>query len=80
MFCGVSFGTVVALPLSGLLVDALGWQSVFYVTGGVGLVWFVGWMFLCYDSPETHPRISEDERSMIVAALERNNTVGNGKK
>lgn len=37
--------------------------------GAVGLVWFVLWVFLVFDSPNTHPRISEQERLYITNSL-----------
>ncbi len=37
-YAGSSFGTVISMPLSGYLCDALGWESVFYVFGALGLV------------------------------------------
>ena len=48
-----------ALPISGILADDVSWESVFYFFGALGIVWFFGWIFLCYDSPAVHPRISE---------------------
>ena len=45
-------GTVISLPISGILCETLGWESVFYIFGACGLVWFVLWSFLVYDSPE----------------------------
>ncbi|XP_023326905.1 putative inorganic phosphate cotransporter [Eurytemora carolleeae] len=68
-YAGSSFGTVVSLPISGLLCDYVGWESVFYVFGVLGVVWFVGWIFLAYDSPEVHPRISEQEKIYIMSSL-----------
>lgn len=37
--------------------------------GAVGLLWFVLWSFLVFDSPNTHPRISEEERLYITTSL-----------
>ena len=42
----------------------------FCVLGGVGVLWFVAWMLIVYDSPEKHPRISERERDYILGTLE----------
>ncbi|XP_071385715.1 sialin isoform X2 [Centroberyx affinis] len=62
-------GTVIALPLSGEICFYLGWTYVFYVFGAVGLVWFVLWALLAFDTPNTHPRISERERLYITTSL-----------
>ena len=56
---GAQAGTVFSMPLSGILADEVGWESVFYVFGAIGVIWFVFWVFLCYDTPDTHPRITE---------------------
>ena len=59
--------------MAGLLCDleALdgGWPLAFYLPGVVGAVWFIAWVFLVYDTPESHPRISEDEKRYIQASI-----------
>lgn len=62
-------GNVVAMASSGWLVYAWGWPSVFYVFGGVGLLAAVMVLVLSEDSPESHPRISREERKYIVQAI-----------
>ena len=52
-------GTIIALSLSGVIADGLGWESIFYVFGALALLWFVLWIILIYDSPSKHPRISK---------------------
>ena len=37
--------------------------------GCLGLLWFVAWHFLVFDSPAEHPRISPEERSYITTSL-----------
>jgi len=59
LLTGSQFGTVIALLLSGALADGLGWEWVFYFFGILGTVWCVAWLFVCHDSPDKHPRISE---------------------
>ncbi|XP_005811266.1 sialin [Xiphophorus maculatus] len=68
-YIGAQLGTVVALPLSGEICFYMGWPYVFYLFGAVGLVWFVLWAFLVFDSPNSHPRISEQERLYITNSL-----------
>lgn len=63
---GSPIGTIVALPLSTWIIAKWGWPAVFYVCGAIGLVWIVFWFWLAADSPETHPRISEEERDQII--------------
>ena len=64
-FAGGSFGTVVSLPLSGVLCETLGWESVFYVFGALGVLWFIVWALLVFNGPEFHPRISTEEREYL---------------
>ncbi|XP_076141753.1 sialin [Alosa pseudoharengus] len=68
-YTGAQLGTVVALPLSGMICFYLDWTYVFYVFGVVGMVWFVLWAALVSNTPSTHPRISEQERLYIAASL-----------
>lgn len=60
-----SLGAALTLPVCGYLISTLGWASVFYSTGIVGLVWSIMWFFLVYDSPAQHPRITKEERAEI---------------
>lgn len=60
-----SLGAAMTMPLCGYLIASIGWPSVFYVTGGIGLVWSVAWFFLIFDSPAQHPRIDPLEREQI---------------
>ncbi|NXR98870.1 VGLU3 protein, partial [Oxylabes madagascariensis] len=39
-FCGSYAGAVVAMPLAGVLVQYIGWSSVFYIYGEFSLVFF----------------------------------------
>jgi MFS transporter, ACS family, solute carrier family 17 (sodium-dependent inorganic phosphate cotransporter), other len=68
-FAGNYAGTVVAMPASGLLAGAYGWESVFYVFGAIGVVWLVLWMIIVRRSPEEDPWISEEEKRYIVTKL-----------
>src|ERR1700704_5306940 len=36
-------GAAIAPPIVVLIVTTLGWRSVFYICGGVGFFWSVGW-------------------------------------
>ncbi|XP_015918821.1 putative inorganic phosphate cotransporter isoform X2 [Parasteatoda tepidariorum] len=68
IFSGAQIGTVIALPISGLLsvTDVLGgWPSVFYVFGSMTCIWFVFWAFLIYEKPSVHPGISREELLFI---------------
>ncbi|XP_063225600.1 putative inorganic phosphate cotransporter isoform X2 [Bacillus rossius redtenbacheri] len=72
VYAGAQFGTVVSMPLSGLLSEygfAGGWPSIFYVFGAVGTVWSVAFLWLVFESPDEHPRIADDEKKYITSSV-----------
>ncbi|KAF4517149.1 hypothetical protein B566_EDAN006448 [Ephemera danica] len=68
-YTGQQFGTIVAMSGSGVLSASLGWPSVFYVTGGFGVLLAVLWMALVANTPETHRLASPRERRLIVTSI-----------
>lgn len=60
------FATVLFAPLMGWLVHSLGWQSVFYVMGALGIIMSFVWLFTIY-GPRQHPRINAAELAYIEA-------------
>jgi ACS family glucarate transporter-like MFS transporter len=60
------FATVLFAPLMGWLIHTYGWQSVFYVMGGLGIVMALVWHKTIY-GPKTHPRINAAELAYIEA-------------
>lgn len=57
------------MPLCGYLCEYVGWESVFYVTGALGLAWSLAWSLLVYNGPEQHPRISAEEKELLRVML-----------
>ncbi|XP_001849053.2 sialin [Culex quinquefasciatus] len=70
-FAGNYAGTVVSMPLSGIFANAYGWESVFYIFGVVGCIWFMAWMFFIKTSPEVDHWISPKEKEFILGSLGR---------
>uniref|UniRef100_A0A8C5U6R6 Solute carrier family 17 member 8 n=1 Tax=Malurus cyaneus samueli TaxID=2593467 RepID=A0A8C5U6R6_9PASS len=68
-FCGSYAGAVVAMPLAGVLVQYIGWSSVFYIYGMFGIVWYVFWLLHAYESPAAHPTITSEERIYIETSI-----------
>jgi len=68
-FSGSSVGAAITYPLCGFLINWFDWPSVYHVTGVVGVIWFIAWWLLVYDSPSQHPRISEKEKNYILNKL-----------
>lgn len=61
------------MPVSGILATQYGWESVFYVFGAIGCVWFVIWILIVKKSPIDDRFMSDQERDFILASL-RNQT------
>ncbi|KAK5641606.1 hypothetical protein RI129_010153 [Pyrocoelia pectoralis] len=69
---GGTIGTVVTWPLSGSIIQHLGWTWAFYIQGGLVFLFSCVWLIVVSDSPNTHPRISKEEKFYI------NNSLGDG--
>lgn len=70
VYAGGQIGTIVSNLISGhLIASTEDWASVFYLFGGLGLIWFVLWTLLCYSDPQSHPFISEKERKYLQTEL-----------
>ncbi|RVE44694.1 hypothetical protein evm_010652 [Chilo suppressalis] len=72
VYAGAQFGTVISMPLSGLLSEygfSGGWPSIFYVFGLIGTVWCLAFLFLVHEDPEHCPRITETEKKYILSSL-----------
>ncbi len=61
---GTNVGAVICPVAVPWIFGHMGWEATFYITGGVGFLWLIGWL-LVYDNPETHKRLSEGERAYI---------------
>ncbi|XP_067676139.1 sialin-like [Haliotis asinina] len=69
-FSGAYLGTVLAMPACGsLAASSGGWQSIFYVFGSVGILWFLFWCIFISESPAKHPTISNFELEYIQQAI-----------
>uniref|UniRef100_A0AC11B0I5 Solute carrier family 17 member 8 n=1 Tax=Ovis aries TaxID=9940 RepID=A0AC11B0I5_SHEEP len=68
-FCGSYAGAVIAMPLAGVLVQYIGWASVFYIYGILGIIWYVFWLLQAYECPAAHPTISQEERTYIETSI-----------
>jgi len=66
---GSEFGNVIFLPVCGYLCEYVNWQSVFYITGAIGILWFLVWALIVFDGPDVHPRISEQEKQFLQMSL-----------
>jgi ACS family hexuronate transporter-like MFS transporter len=67
---GASAGSMLAAPVVAWAILTHNWQFAFVLTGIIGLTWVGLWLWL-YDSPSTHPRLSDDERRYIREGQEQ---------
>lgn len=58
-------GALAPLLVIGLYKYFGGWRPAFVITGTLGFLWLGAWRIL-YHPPESHPRISDEERQMIM--------------
>jgi sugar phosphate permease len=58
-------GAAIAPPIVVLIMSTLGWHSVFYICGAVGLVWAVWWYLAYRDLPEEHSMVNRMEVAHI---------------
>jgi ACS family hexuronate transporter-like MFS transporter len=67
---GASVGSMLAPPLVAWAILVYNWQMAFVVTGALGLVWVALWLWL-YESPNKHPKLSDEEREYISSGQEQ---------
>jgi ACS family hexuronate transporter-like MFS transporter len=58
-------GAIAPLLVIGLYKYFGGWRPAFIITGTLGFLWLIAWRMV-YHPPESHPRISDAEREMIL--------------
>ncbi|XP_035444441.2 sialin [Spodoptera frugiperda] len=68
-YAGTSLGTVISMLMAGVLTVHFGWESVFYVMGGLSLIWCVLWVVMVQDTPQQQRFMNNAERTMILQAL-----------
>lgn len=72
VYAGAQFGTIISMPLSGLLAEYGfdgGWPSIFYIFGLVGVIWSVAFLYYIHEDPTVHPTIEEKEKKYIMSSL-----------
>nr|XP_046913027.1 sialin-like [Dermatophagoides farinae] len=66
-FTGAMIGTVITMPMAAQFNESSwGWAASYYLLGIVGIIWFILYSFLVYESPESHPFISRQEYNYII--------------
>jgi MFS transporter, ACS family, glucarate transporter len=67
LLAGTFLGPVIAPSLSVAIYSAIGWRGLFFIFGVIGIVIAIVWHLVSRDKPEQHPRVSEDEKALIVS-------------
>jgi ACS family sodium-dependent inorganic phosphate cotransporter len=62
---GIPLGAVVALLVTPIVVERLGWPWVFYLCGGLGLLWWLPWQWKVKATPADDPALSAVELAEI---------------
>lgn len=47
VFGGAQIGNIAGSVFSGLIMHEGSWENVFYVFGGLGIIWFLLWVSHC---------------------------------
>jgi len=72
---GATIGATVAPPLIAWLALSYGWRGAFVVTGVLGLLWVIPWLWL-YRPPHEHPRLTDAERVLVPPPAPTSTTGG----
>jgi MFS transporter, ACS family, hexuronate transporter len=62
---GTSIGVVFALLITPWILVKMGWQQVFIITGALGFLWLVLWLWL-YEIPAKQKHLSREEFLLIT--------------
>jgi MFS family permease len=65
---GARLGAAVAPAVVIYLIAVSGWRTVFYIFGGVGIAWAIGWYASYRNTPGEHPRVDGAELALLPAA------------
>lgn len=76
-YLGSSIGIALSYFFFGYVIAVTSWEWVFHISGLIGIIWYVFWVFLVFETPAEHPRIDPREREYIEKAL--GTTVQKGK-
>lgn len=65
-YVGANVGAILAMPMTAMLCDTIGWEAAFYVFGLVGCAYFVLYSWRVRSTPEEDPWISDSEYDYIA--------------
>tara|TARA_B100000315_G_C14579873_1_gene589903 strand:+ start:1636 stop:2931 length:1296 start_codon:yes stop_codon:yes gene_type:complete len=62
---GIGVGAAITPPLTAWLMLTYNWQTPFYIAGIAGIFIGIIWYMLATDHPEQHPRVNQEELTII---------------
>src|SRR5688572_1453807 len=65
---GSAIGAVLAPPMVAFLALGFGWRAAFVVTGVLGFIWLIGWLWIYY-APHEHPKLTAEQRDEVLREL-----------
>ena len=65
VFSGASAGSMFSYSLVAFMCP-YSWTYVFYILGANIIFWYIGFLYTIFNTPEEHPRISENEKAYIT--------------
>lgn len=68
-YSGAQFGTIISMPISGIICQTLGWPSMFYIFGSISCIWVVIWFILAESTPAKYSGMAPRELEYITAKL-----------
>lgn len=63
---GIPAGTIFALVVTPVIAASLGWPWIFYLSGAIGVLWWLFWHRMVAQTPALQPGISDDELKIIA--------------
>jgi MFS transporter, ACS family, solute carrier family 17 (sodium-dependent inorganic phosphate cotransporter), other len=64
---GAPLGQIIGFSITGWLTGGFGWPISFYFFGAIGFLWTVIWLARITEDPATDPRITRQERELLLA-------------
>jgi predicted MFS family arabinose efflux permease len=62
VYSGMFIGSILGLGLSPQLIALLGWHSVFYIFGSLGVFWYMLWQRQAASTPADDDKLSSAEK------------------
>lgn len=66
LLAGSYFGPVIAPIVTITIMNAFGWQAVFYIFGLIGVIIAILWVIIAKDLPEQHKMVNDAEKRFIM--------------